>query len=321
MINQMTWVNPVVKHRADPWVYRHLDGYYYFVATVPSYDRIEISRSPNIEGLRDAIPLVVWRQHQEGEMCHHIWAPELHYIDGTWYLYFAAAHSDDQWRIRMYALKCDGSNPLTDAWEECGQVKSQWESFSLDATVFTYKKELYMIWAQKDPDLEGNTNLYIDQMINPWTLSGNQVMLSKPEYSWEIQGYLVNEGPAVLQINDQIFVTYSASKTDANYCMGLLTLVKGGDPLDPEQWDKSSEPVFVTDEERGIYGPGHNSFTTAADGATTLMVYHARDFKDIDGDPLNDPNRHTFIKSISVENGQLIFGRPVPKGVEQKVTS
>jgi GH43 family beta-xylosidase len=41
------------------------------------------------------------------------------------------------------------------------------------------------------------------------------------------------------------------------------------------------------------FGPGHNSFTVAEDGTTDVMIYHARDYKEINGEPLYDPNRHT----------------------------
>ena len=38
-------VKPIILQRADPWIYKHTDGYYYFTASVPEYDRIEIRRS------------------------------------------------------------------------------------------------------------------------------------------------------------------------------------------------------------------------------------------------------------------------------------
>lgn len=47
--------NPLVEQRADPWVYKHADGYYYFTASVPEYDRIEVRRSETIEGLTEAV--------------------------------------------------------------------------------------------------------------------------------------------------------------------------------------------------------------------------------------------------------------------------
>jgi GH43 family beta-xylosidase len=88
---QPEYDNPIVKQRADPWVYRTDAGDYYLVATVPEYDRIEIRKSETINGLADATPKVLWTKHEEGAMGYHIWAPELHRIDGKWYIYFAAA--------------------------------------------------------------------------------------------------------------------------------------------------------------------------------------------------------------------------------------
>jgi|GEM_PF-4003994 len=60
-------------------------------------------------------------------------------------------------------------------------------------------------------------------MKNPWTLKTKPILLSKPEYDWETKIFWVNEGPAVLQRNGKLFLTYSASATDENYCMGMLT--------------------------------------------------------------------------------------------------
>jgi hypothetical protein len=43
--------NPVVPQRADPWVYRHTDAWYYFTGSVPAYDRIELRRARTLQGL------------------------------------------------------------------------------------------------------------------------------------------------------------------------------------------------------------------------------------------------------------------------------
>src|SRR5471030_1088306 len=82
------WPNPLIEQRADPYIYRHFDGYYYFTASVPEYDRLEIRRSATLKGLAHAEPAVVWHKHDRGEMSALIWAPELHFIENKWYLYF-----------------------------------------------------------------------------------------------------------------------------------------------------------------------------------------------------------------------------------------
>lgn len=314
--------NPLILQRADPWVYLHTDGYYYFTATVPEYDRLIIRRAKTIEGLADAEEKVIWREHETGPMGSHIWAPELHYIDGKWNIHFAAGGAEDVWAIRMYVVENTSENPMEGEWVEKGQVKTKWETFSLDATSFEHKGKRYLVWAQHPPSMEGNTALYIAEMENGWTIKQPQVEITRPEYDWEIQLYKVNEGAAVIKRNGKIFMTYSASGTNHNYAVGLLTADEDADLLDPESWTKSKTPVFKTSEENGIYGPGHNSFTTTPDGKTDLFIYHARSYKEIDGDPLSDPNRHTRVQALHWdENGNPVFGEPRPDTAPTKKKS
>lgn len=309
--SQLAVKNPLIEQRADPWIIKHSDGYYYFTGSVPQYDCIELRRSRTLAGLSDAEATVVWRKHESGPMSWHIWAPELHYLNGKWYIYFAAGRADEHFAIRMYVLENEAENPLEGEWIERGEIKTAWDSFSLDATSFLHNGKQYLVWAQNNPAIEGNTNLYIAEMSNPWTLGSKQVMITTPEYDWEMQGYLVNEGAAVLKRNGRIFITYSGSATNHNYAMGLLTASETSDLLDPASWSKSDKPVFKSCPENGQYGPGHNSFTVSEDGLTDILVYHARNYKEIVGDSLKDPNRHARIKAFTWNSdGTPDFGTP-----------
>ena len=312
--------NPIVFQRADPCIYRHTDGYYYFTASVPEYDRIEIRRSKTLAGLEDAKPFVAWRKHAEGEMSALIWAPEIHYVRGKWYIYFAAAPNDevtgDTFNHRMYVLEQAAENPCSDGWVEKGQLKTGWESFALDATMMEHQGRLYYIWAQEDKQVseKSHSNLYISEMENPWTLKGKTTMLSQPEFDWETKIFWVNEGPSIIKHGGKIFLTYSASATDENYCIGMLVADENSDLLDSASWKKRPQPVFGTSYENHIYGPGHNSFTVSEDGTQDLLVYHARDYTEIEGDPLYDPNRHTRVQAIRWKaDGMPDFGVPVPE--------
>jgi GH43 family beta-xylosidase len=307
-------INPLIEQRADPWVYLHTDGFYYFTGSVPEYDRIELRRATTIPGLTEAETAVVWRKHDDGIMSQHIWAPELHYVDGKWYIYFAAGRVDEPFAIRMYALEGTGDNPLTATWVEKGEIKTKWDSFSLDATSFEHEGVRYLVWAQHDPEIPGNTNLYIAEMSDPWTIVQPQVMISTPEFEWERRRFLVNEGAAILHRNGRIFITYSASATNHYYAMGLLTAADDSDLLDPASWSKATEPIFKTTEATGQYGPGHNSFTVSPTGED-ILIYHARNYKEIEGDPLYDPNRHTRAQRLHWNSdGTPNFGIPVPDG-------
>lgn len=313
MDKEYEYNSPLVYQRADPYVYRHTDGYYYFTGSMPQYDCIELRRAKTLNGLLTADAKVVWYKHMTGEMGSHIWAPELHYIDGAWYIYFTAGDSVDRWEIRPYVLMCADENPMTGKWIEKGKVDVGIQSFSLDMTTFLHKGEQYVLWAQKVAEY-GPSNIYIARMKNPWTLATKPTMLTTPEYFWEKQGFEVNEGPAVLMRNGKVIVTYSASDTGWRYCMGMLWADEDSDLLDRISWRKSDVPVFFTSEKNGQYGPGHNCFTT--DNGRDVLVYHSRNYKEIDGDPLYDPNRHARAKVFEYdENGLPVFGEPVKSNI------
>lgn len=309
-------LTPLIRQRADPHISRHADGLYYFTASVPQYDRIELRRAPSIEGLVDASAFVAWRKPDTGPYSELIWAPELHFNQGAWYVYFAAAPTRaldhlGMFQHRMYVIRNTAADPFAGEWEFLGQIDSGIDSFCLDATTFTHHGQLYYLWAQKDPAIAGNSNLYIAPMSTPWQLSGKPVMLSKPEFDWECRGFLVNEGPSVLQRHGKVFVSYSASATDENYAMGLLWADENADLLDPASWHKSPEPVMRSCAEDSVFGPGHNSFTETDNPDEVLLVYHARTYTEIVGDPLWNPDRHTFVKPMRWSaDGMPLFGRP-----------
>lgn len=310
--------NPFLRERADPQITRHGDGRYYFTATVPAYDRIVLRGADTLAGLREAPETTIWTRHAEGPMGSHIWAPELHWIDGAWYVYFAAGEAAsataDVWRIRMYVLENPSPDPLTGAWTEKGQIRTPVDSFSLDATTFAHRGRRYLCWAQHNPELpETNTSLYLAALADPWTLATDPVEIARPEHDWETVGFAVNEGPYAIVRNGRVFLTYSASATGAEYCMGLLSAAEDADLLDAASWTKHPEPVFATDPERGIFGPGHNAFTVAEDG-TDLLVFHARSYERIEGDPLDNPDRHCRVQPFGWRaDGTPDFGRPLPE--------
>ena len=304
---------PFIEQRADPYIYRHSDGTYYFTASVPEYDRIVLRKSDTLLGLKDAEEVCIWKKHESGKMSQHIWAPELHFLDGKFYIYFAASKKEDIWRLRPYILECEGADPLHDKWVEKGKIQRSdrdiysFKGFSLDATIFENKGQRYYAWAEKVASGVGISNLYIAKMESPTKLSTAQVLLTTPDYDWERVDIWVNEGPAVIRHDGRIFLTYSASATGECYCMGMLSIDENADLLDPREWKKDKRPVLCSDREKGFYGPGHNSFTCLPDGRD-VCVFHARTYKDIEGDPLYDPNRHTFLMEVKwSQSGEPIF--------------
>lgn len=301
---------PFIAQRADPYVYKH-DNYYYFTASVPAYDKIILRRAETIEGLAIAEEVTLWEKHESGQMSKHIWAPEIHYINGKWYIYFAGGEQDNEWEIRPFVLECEGQNPITDNWVERGMMQCSdddiysFRAFSLDGTVFENKGEYYFVWAEKVSVGIQISNIYIAKMESPTKLATAQVLLTTPDYDWERVEIWVNEGPAVLKKNNEIFISFSASATGACYCIGLLEASVDSDLLDPQSWKKHRYPVLASDYDKAVFGPGHNSFVKSEDGTKDLMVYHARPYEKIEGNPLYDPNRHAMILEVKWDKNDL----------------
>ncbi len=312
MIKETDYNKPWIVQRADPYVLRADDGKYYFTASVPEYDRIILRRSDTLYGLKEAKEKEIWHKHENGPQSIHIWAPELHYLFGKWYIYYSGGDKDDIWAIRPYVLECTGDDPINDRWVEKGKMKCaendefSFRAFSLDATVFEVNGIWYYVWAEKVGVGRQISNLYIAKMKNGYTLDTVQVLLTTPDYDWERQNFWVNEGPAVIKRGDKIFLTYSASDTGIYYCMGMLEADLGSDLLDPKSWGKERYPVLSSSEKYGIYGPGHNSFTVDEEGRD-ILVYHARTETEIEGDPLYNPNRHAMLMPVRWKDGKPVF--------------
>ncbi|SDB42152.1 MULTISPECIES: family 43 glycosylhydrolase [unclassified Butyrivibrio] len=310
---ELKYNEPWILQRADPYVVKADDGFYYFTASVPEYDKIVLRRSETLAGIADAEEHTIWKKHDSGIMSKHIWAPELHKVMGRWYIYFAGGETQDIWKIRPYVLECQSDDPIAGPWVEKGKMKCaeddefSFRAFSLDATVFEHRGKWYYIWAEKVGVGKQISNLYIAEMKSPYELKTVQVLLTTPDYDWERVGFWVNEGPGILKRNGKIFMTYSASETGVAYCVGMLTADEDADLLDPKSWTKERYPVLKSDAEAVVYGPGHNSFTVNDDGED-VMVYHARTETEIEGDPLYNPNRHTMLMKIRYdEKGYPIF--------------
>lgn len=312
--------NPFIMNRADPFIYHHTDGNYYFTASYTDasnnlngtyqYRKILLRRAASLDDLADNSGkydevCVFEREPLKNGASPHIWAPEIHFVNGSWYIYYTTTVSDSTpWDIRPHVMECKDKDPVTGTWTNLGLVKKDddndiaFTDFSLDHTVFEHNGELYMIWAQKCPVL---SDLMIAKMSNPWTIKSPSVKITTPEYIWEKHGFKVCEGPSILKRNGRIFLIYSASGTDALYCLGMLTADDNADLLNPASWHKTPYPVFISSRANGQFGPGHNSFTTDSDG-NDIMVYHARMeeryLADPGYQPLYDAGRNTSVMRI-----------------------
>lgn len=267
--NEDVFQYQIMNGAADPFVTYH-DGYYYMTFT--QVDRIDIYKSASLADIANGEVTRAFTPPADGWGSQNIWAPKLHHIDGKWYLYYTADDGVDA-NHRMYVLENTSSDPMSDSWVNKGQIENMPDIFAIDGNTFENDGTRYFVWSTRT---DGIMELWMDEMINPWTVRGDPVIISSPTYDWEKVDGAVNEGPAILKRNGRIFMTYSATGCQSeDYAIGLLTAWDTSDLMDPASWEKSPEPVFSKNPENDVYGPGHNSFTTSPDGKEDWMVYHA----------------------------------------------
>jgi GH43 family beta-xylosidase len=234
-----------------------------------------------------------------------IWAPELHQINGKWYIYVAADDGNNA-NHRMYVLERDNPDPFG-AYVFKGKIAAATDRWAIDGTVLQWQDKLYFIWSGWPGTTNVQQNLYIAEMSNPWTITGDRVLLSTPSSSWERHGLPINEGPQILVHNGQVHIIYSGSGFWTNeYALGRLTYT-GTDILSASSWTKASSPVFK--QSGNIVGVGHASFTTSPDDTENWIVYHSL--------PDPDPNDGNNARVIHIQqftynaDGTPNFGPPL----------
>lgn len=259
----------IVNFGADPYV-TYQDGFYYYVR-VHKDKAIYVSRAKELNRIAQTEPVKVY-EPSGTEPNQEMWAPELHYLNGKWYIYYTAGAGSAH---RMYVLESKTSDALGE-YEFKGQLTPETDRWAIDQTVLELNGELYAIWSGWEGTENVSQKIYIAKMSDPTTITGERVELSAPEYGWETDGNpTVNEAPQIAVSPEGVVnIIYSASGswTD-NYCLGRLTL-RGEDPMDPESWEKGTESVFHKNGST-TYSTGHASFVKSPDGTEDYMVYHA----------------------------------------------
>lgn len=315
---QQTFTNPLLPAGADPWcIYKN--GYYYYTHTTGR--NITLWKTGNIAWLQKAEKKIVFTPPPGTEYSKELWAPEIHFLQGKWYIYFAADSGNNK-DHRMYVLENDAADPLQGEFKFKGKLLTPEDKWSIDGSVFEHHSKLYFIWSGWEGDKNGQQNIYIAGMKDPCTIEGRRVLLSKPELAWEINGDLgkhndplhvkVNEGPQVLKHADKIFLIYSASGcwTD-HYALGMLTVSDNADIMDPSAWRKSPQPVFKGSSANEVFAPGHNSFFKSPDGKEDWILYHANSKPGQGCGGFRSPRAQRFSWK---QDGSPDFGEPVKAG-------
>jgi GH43 family beta-xylosidase len=310
---EATFTNPIAEG-ADPWVLRHGDRYLWCFSEGNRGISVWTSDRLTSLGTRH----VVWQAPESGPFSREVWAPEMHHLDGKWYIYLAASDGKNENHL-AYALESAGDDPLgpyqlhgpfaTGAGKD-GKSPNIW---AIDMTVLEHGGKRYALWSGWDAPGTDKQFLYIAPMASPLELAAPRTLLADhATHLWErtdekAESRGLNEGPQVLKRGGRTFVTYSCGASWKNtYKLGLLELT-GGDPLDPASWTKHPVPVFQSGG--STIGTGHSTFVPSPDGSELWHVFHAK------VDARDGWRRAVFLQPVNFKaDGFPDFGSPVQAG-------
>jgi GH43 family beta-xylosidase len=309
------FVNPIAKG-ADPWVIRDPNHPRYLWCQSEGNRGVAVYNSASLTSL--GRKHVVWRAPDSGPLSREIWAPELHFLDGKWVIYFAASDGKNENHL-AYALQSETEDPLGEyslhgpfATGEGADGKSP-NIWAIDMTLLEHGGKRYALWSGWDAPRTDRQFLYIAPMKSSTELAAPRIRIcSNDDYPWEFtedegKGRGLNEAPQVIKKAGRTFATYSCGGSWLpTYKLGMLELT-GSDPLEPQSWKKLKEPVFVGT--RVTYGVGHSCFAESLDGKEWWHIFHAK------RDRRPGWRRAIFVQPMGFgEDGLPRFGVPVAAG-------
>lgn len=287
---------PLAKGYGDPVLLKY-ENKWYFVATNDNLDDIGIyvREADDVEGLFEegVVEHLILPYDKERSLIQTFWAPEFHWIGGELYILFAV--SGEQWGPQCHYMKFKkgGSIIEEESWENPVRIQradGSWlaqGAITLDMTYIKVDSGSYYVWSYREnigTPLDSGSMLYIASVDEkePWKLTSEPVLLTRPLYGWEnVEGTINNEGPYAFVKDGKVYLTYSGGAANGyTYALGLLTADGKNNLLDINAWKKSNTAVLSYYSVDGEFGPGHNSFFISEEGELMIAYHGETDIKD-----------------------------------------
>lgn len=307
--------NPLTKAHdcSDPFVvYCKEDKCYYGIHSGSTF--LTMYRCKKISDMfGDCESKVIYSSNEADKTYDCLWAPELYFIDGSWYIYTSTFRPEIDWDPHRIVLKSKTANPF-DGFVLATHLDPH--IIGIDSTIYrTESGELYTCFAMSEVG-GGYLNLAIQKMNSPTETATEPVIISKAKYDWELVPPFdkepINEGPFFIKNKGRLFIAYSGNGTFCNdYLLGLLEFV-GDNMLDPNAWEKCEVPFLTGGNES--FSPGHSSFFYSPDDTELYACYHCLAEKAVD---LRKPqDRFCFVQNVQFDKtGFPHLGKPLPKDV------
>ena len=289
-VAQAPYQNPVignprqVKERvADPHVLKY-NGEYYLYTTGNPITAFHSTDLVNWTPL-GAVLTVDPKKDQWNQA--DVWAPEVVYRNGKFYMYYSATRRSPDWRIEEMARRggvavsdtprgpfVDSGAPVTPGWAIDGHILVEPDT----------GEEYFFYSYFYEPRYPG-AGIVVDRMTSRYRLAGQPTHVTRGSEPWEdkdgdhFNGSVryTNEGPTAVKHNGRYYMMYSGGSWDLpTYAMAYASspslLLAGG--LEGPGWTKSTPPFLRSTTL--VEGPGHNCLIKGPNNVDDFTLYHAR---------------------------------------------
>ena len=296
---ESTFTNPVVNSdHPDPGVLRLADGS--FVAVTTSNDAsnsFPILTSPDLVNWQERGYVFPEGKQPEWTVSDY-WAPEIHEVDGKYYVIYTAREGSTKLLSLGIAYSDQPLGPFIDKGEPMLQNLTVPVGV-IDVTYFREEGKDYLIWKTDDNAQNKPTHIFIrefDFITLSFVESSEIVELLRSDRDWESN---INEGPWMIKHGDLYFLFFSASGfTDPKYSVEVARSHSLFGPF-----EKKSTPILHTDWDLEMYGvdssfvgPGHCSAVWLEEKGSWWMVFHAWKF----GKVGQEPGRVMLIDEVEI---------------------
>jgi GH43 family beta-xylosidase len=315
---QAPYTNPVignpqrVEHEiADPFVLKW-DGEYYLYTSgdpITAYQSTDLIHWSSIGPvLRSSDKPEAWNQAD-------VWAPEVVYRNGKFYMYYTASRKSDDWRVGEMARRIGVATSLSPRGPFVDSGEPVTPGWGIDGTVFRDPDggAEYLFYSYLyEPRLPG-AGIVADRLTSWNRAEGKPSNITRGSEAWEDKdgdpnnGSLryTNEAPTVTKHHGRYYMMYSGGSWDLpTYSLAYATSdvpPEGG--LASNGWQKFVPPILRSTAL--VDAPGHNALVKAPNNVDDICIYHARVV------PFLDPwNRLPFVDRIYWNHDRMYMNQP-----------
>jgi GH43 family beta-xylosidase len=215
-----------------------------------------------------------------------VWAPEVVYRDGKFYLYYTATRKSEDWRVGERERRVgvavsdsprgpfmDSGNPVTQNWAIDGDVLRDPDT-----------GDEWLFYSYLDEQNLHGAGIAAQRLASWNTVSGEPILITRGDHPWEDKdgdphnGSLryTNEAPTALKHHGRFYMIYSGGSWDLpTYALSYaFSDVPPRGDLSAPAWKKHVPPILRSTPL--VDAPGHNSVVKAPNNVDDINVYHAR---------------------------------------------